>query len=170
MLKILKLEVIQFPSLREPNGVISFDVEFECDDESNFRDMGETYTAVEIVDAAAFAATSTSFTTVASDVEGFDELCFDGPSPFDTGAIRMATVKGANVIERIAPNTYRFATVATDCWITRACAVQIAEMQQHINDGYCIYGDFPEQAGAFRSGSAACDFVGIIRTLDNFWA
>ncbi len=42
-------------------------------------------------------------------------------------------------------------------------------MKQQIEDGVCIYGDYPGQEGCFRGSDVVDDFATILKALDLFW-
>jgi hypothetical protein len=105
------------------------------------------------------------------------------PSPYDIGLMYMGWASGSGgCLRRVedpedgpwskvreGPGVFEFCMTTSDCLVTRACVLQLAEMQDEMERGHCRYGDFPDQAGAFRSGSTEDDFVGLLQTLYRFW-
>lgn len=89
--------------------------------------------------------------------------------PYELGLEKIIDIRGADVIKVLGDNRYAYDTYATKCAIVDACIQQLHEMKDQIERGYCKYGDYPAQAGAFRSGCAYHDFIGVLQTLDRFW-
>ena len=91
------------------------------------------------------------------------------PSSFDIGLEKFIDIRGADVIQKTSYQKYKYSEYISKCMIVEACIQQLHEMKDKIDSGVCNWGDFPKQAGAFRSGDPYHDFLGVIETLDRFW-
>ncbi len=101
------------------------------------------------------------------------------PSPYDLGLMKSGWVRAAGVLQhadpnqgsliRFGPGRFRFSTTCADCLVTRAAILEITNMMKDLQSRHCRYGNFPEQAGAFRSGDAEHDFAGLLEVLHRFW-
>lgn len=100
--------------------------------------------------------------------EGY-EIVFKRPSPYDLGLCKTVDIVGEDAIEQQEDGTYIYRDHISSNYITRAALHQINEMKDHMDRGFCRWGDYPEQVGAFRSGDSFHDFIGIIETLHRFW-
>lgn len=101
----------------------------------------------------------------------FEDESFSYKSPYDIGLIKNQYIEGLDHIREVEglTNTYEYREYLADCYITRAAILQIAEMKHQMETGVCIFGDFPKQAGCFRSGDALSDFAGLLKSIDLFW-
>lgn len=92
-------------------------------------------------------------------------------SPYDKGLCSVQNVQGSDSIRMFKdrPGYFEFSQFVADCPITRACIKQLETMKAEIESGICQFGDYPDQAGCFRSGDVFLDFVGILECLDRFW-
>lgn len=88
---------------------------------------------------------------------------------FDLGLEKIVDIRALDVVEYLSENTFQYKQYISKCAITKACIEQLHRMKQEIETGYCMWGDYPDQAGAFRSGSPYDDFIATLETLDRFW-
>lgn len=104
-----------------------------------------------------------------SDATDVYELRFNKASPFEIGLCKIVDVVGEDVVEQQEDGSYIYRDHISDNYITRSAVNQLYEMKFQMERGFCRWGDYPEQAGAFRSGDPYHDFIGIIETLHRFW-
>lgn len=104
--------------------------------------------------------------------EGEDKISrivFKKPGPRELGYCKTMDCAGTNSIQHLGKGEYKYTQYISKNYITEAAVKQLLEMKDHIDRGYCRYGDYPDQVGAFRSGDALHDFIGVLETLDRFW-
>ena len=101
--------------------------------------------------------------------DGMREVVRKVPSSFDIGLEKFIDICGADVVQEVSPQNYKYSQHISKCMIVEACIQQLHEMKDKIDSGICNWGDYPKQAGAFRSGDPYHDFLGVIETLDRFW-
>jgi hypothetical protein len=104
-------------------------------------------------------------------IEGSElsEMKFKSKSPYELGYCKNMECQGVDCIQELGDGKYRYHQFISSNYITNACVNQIEEMKWHIDNNFCRYGNYPDQNGAFRSGDAFHDFIGILETLDRFW-
>lgn len=98
-----------------------------------------------------------------------DVIRWTRESPYKKGLLKLVHIEGRKKIDKLGDGLYHYKEYLKDCKIVWACIDQLYEMKYQIENEICIYGDFPEQAGAFRSGDPYNDFIGVLETLDRFW-
>lgn len=93
------------------------------------------------------------------------------PSPFDLDLIKRMPIQGCGHINPVEgeENTYEYEEYVVDSHITQACIMQMDDMKKQIDEGICMFGDYPDQVGCFRSGDVLSDFVAVLQSLDMFW-
>ena len=99
----------------------------------------------------------------------FKEIKFKKPSPFELGYCKVMDVSGRDCIYEMEKGKYRYSSFINSNYITEAAVKQLEEMKRHIDMGYCRYGNYPDQVGAFRSGDTFHDFIAILEILDRLW-
>lgn len=177
MFKITKIEKSEEkPSYSENTFYFSIDIEFELSttEEPVFGILGEYYKAIAILDREKYEEYYNNFhkdDMYFEDIpnSNFKELKHKKPSPYELGYCKVADVKGLDTITKLENGKYKYSVIVGSNYITKAAVKQLEEMKEHLDTGFCRYGDYPEQAGAFRSGEPFHDFVGILETLDRFW-
>lgn len=97
------------------------------------------------------------------------ETVFKKPGPYELGYCKILDCSGADSIEHLGDNKYKYSQYISTCYITEATYKQLEEMKKHIDNGFCRWGEYPDQNGAFRSGDAFHDFIGILETFNRFW-
>ena len=102
--------------------------------------------------------------------DGTSEMIRKIPSSFDLGLQKFVDIRGADKIKEVSYQNYKYTEYISKCMIVKACIQQLHEMKDQIENGFCKWGDYPNQAGAFRSGEPYHDFIGAIETIDRFWA
>lgn len=176
--KILKIEKSEnSPSYSSGSYWFSLDVEFQIDigeEEPHFGTLGKYHKELVMFDREKYEEYYDNFDKndmMFEDIPDseFKELKFKKPSPYDLGYCKLMDVSGNDCINEIEKGKYRYSVATNLNYITEAAVKQLEEMKQHIDAGYCRYGDHPEQVGAFRSGDPFSDFIGILETLDRFW-
>lgn len=90
-------------------------------------------------------------------------------SPYSKGLLKIGYIRGNGKITKLDSGLFQYKEYVKDCKIVQASIEQLFEMKRQIDEGVCVYGDYPDQAGAFRSGSPYDDFIGVLETLDRFW-
>lgn len=90
---------------------------------------------------------------------------------YDLGLTKIGYVEGADTIIKVQnkKDAYCYSQYLIDCYITRSVILQIAEMKEHLESGFCRWGDYPEQVGAFATGDTYTDFIRALECLDKFW-
>lgn len=138
----------------------------------DFGQLGTYYEALSFPDVALYEnweagrelSDSLSFLKGEPDSKSF---LFRGMEAVELGLMTSVVLKGRNVIESTdVPNLYRYDGYAADCLIVRSAIVQIAEMKDQIERGYCRWGDFPEHIGCFHSGDPLMDFLSILNVVE----
>ena len=90
-------------------------------------------------------------------------------SAYDLGICKIVDTIGEDVIRKRKDGTFSYSSYVSSNYITNATVKQLEEMKLHIDSGICRYGNYPQQNGAFNTGSAFDDFLGIVATLNRFW-
>ena len=101
--------------------------------------------------------------------DGMREMVRKVPCSYDLGLQKFIDVRGADIVQEIGPQKYKYGQYVSKCMIVEACIQQLHEMKDKIDSGFCKWTDFPKQGAAFRSGDPYHDFIGVIETLDRFW-
>lgn len=178
MFKITKIERGENMQSYSPGSYwFSLEVQFELDtseEEPHFGTLGKYHKALVMLDREKYEEHYNNFDKDDMIFEeipdsDFKELKFKKPSPYDLGYCKVMDVSGNDCIYEIEKGKYKYSVQTNLNYITDAAVKQLEEMKQHIDAGYCRYGDYPEQVGAFRSGDPFSDFIGILETLDRFW-
>lgn len=99
----------------------------------------------------------------------FKTLKRKSANPYDLGYCKAMECLGADSINSLGDNKFKYSQFISSNFITEAAVKQLEEMKNDIDNSHCRYGDFPDQVGAFRSGDPFGDFIGILETLDRFW-
>jgi len=99
----------------------------------------------------------------------FSQMKFKSKSPYELGYCKNMECQGTDCIQELGDGKYQYHQLISSNYITEACVKQLFEMKKHQEKDFCRYGDYPDQIGAFRSGDAFHDFIGILETLDRFW-
>ena len=159
MLKISKINTRDAVSYH-PDGSIYVDIEFSTDQEFA-SELNSLAPAIIVRDAKEYSSYIESANLITSSSDGAQIFGVRDPSPFDTGLMKRGLILGLDKLTRDG-DVYSYKEYVANCYITRACLVQLAEMKDHID----THGD--SEAG-FRSGEAIEDLVGILETLDRFW-
>jgi len=178
MFKITKIEKSENNQSHSAGSYwFSLDVEFEIDgneEELHFGTVGKYYKQLVMFDRQKY---EDHYNNLPEDdmyfegIEGtdFSTMKFKSKSPYDLGYCKLMDVSGNDCIVELDKGKYKYSNCTNLNYITEAAVKQLEEMKQHIDAGYCRYGDYPEQVGAFRSGDPFSDFIGILETLDRFW-
>ena len=105
------------------------------------------------------------------DIEGTEDklVKFKSKSPYELGYCETMECMGSDSIQKLEDGTFKYSQYISSNYITEAAFKQLQEMKEHMDKGFCRYGDYPEQVGAFRSGDTFHDFIGILETFDRFW-
>lgn len=156
--KITKIDISS--SLKREALLI--DIHWECREEElyHFRELNDYSRALVIPDVEALERAWDKY-------DWLDDT--DESNPYKLGLVKVETIQGCDSIIKLGNNTYQYKQYLCDCLVTRAAITQITEMKDEMERGFCRYGDFPDQNGAFRSGSAISDFAGLLISLDLFW-
>lgn len=101
--------------------------------------------------------------------DGTLEMKFKNESPYTLGLEKIVHIRGSDVVNVLDNNKFSYSCYVAKCMIVESCIQQLHQMKDQIEIGYCKWGEYPSQAGAFRSGSPYHDFLGVIETLDRFW-
>lgn len=101
--------------------------------------------------------------------DGTSEVVRKVPNSFDLGLEKFVDIRGSGVVKEVSYQNYKYSQHISKCMIVEACIQQLHVMKDRIDSGICNWGDFPKQAGAFRSGDPYHDFIGVLETLDRFW-
>ena len=162
--KISKMESPYFP----------IEVYFTTDDgDASFGYLGKYYSAIMVEDTKKYEEYYDDPKNFEWDLQGeedaeFKTVKFKTPSPFDIGLCRSVKVMGRECIYQ-EDGIWSYKQYVNANYITEGAVKQLFEMKEHQDRGFCRYGDYPEQVGAFRSGDPYHDFIGIIEVLDRFW-
>jgi len=176
MFKILKIEKSEnSPGYSKASSFFEITIEFFNDDkEVYFGILGKYFNALVMLDKQKYEE---HYENLASDdmyfekIEGTElsEMKFKSESPYELGYCKNMECQGADCIQEIGDNKYKYSQFISSNYITEGAVKQLIEMKEHQEKDYCRYGNYPEQVGAFRSGDPFCDFIGILETLDRFW-
>jgi hypothetical protein len=178
MFKILKIEKSENKeSYSSGSYWFSLDVEFEIDiseEEIHFGILGKYHKELVMFDREKYEEYYDNFDKndmMFEDIPDseFKELKFKKPSPYDLGYCKLMDVSGNDCIFELEKGKYKYSVCTNLNYITEAAVKQLEEMKQHLDAGYCRFGPYPEQVGAFRSGDPFSDFIGVLETLDRFW-
>jgi hypothetical protein len=178
MFKITKIEKSENKeSYSSGSYWFSLDVEFETDaseEQIGFGTLGKYHKALVMLDREKYEEHYKNFDKDDMFFEeipdsDFKELKFKKPSPYDLGYCKVMDVSGNDCIYEIEKGKYKYSLCTNLNYITEAAVKQLEEMKQHLDAGYCRFGPYPEQVGAFRSGDPFSDFIGILETLDRWW-
>ena len=139
--------------------------------------LGQYTTAIQVVDREALEKfeneedkkTLEDIWEFTPNEDGTSTLKRKVDGPYQLGLLKNVTIRGADVVKVLPNNRYSYQCYLAKCRIVEACIQQLYETKDQIENGYCKFGDYPAQAGAFRSGSAYHDFIGVLETLDRFW-
>jgi hypothetical protein len=99
----------------------------------------------------------------------FSTVKFKSESPYDLGYCKTLDCIGGDSIQKLQDGTFKYSQYISSNYITEGAVKQLKEMKEHQDKGFCRYGNYPDQIGAFRSGDPFHDFIGILETLDRFW-
>jgi hypothetical protein len=99
----------------------------------------------------------------------FSTIKFKSESPYDLGYCKNMDCSGSDSVQKLQDGTFKYSQYISSNYITDAAVKQLKEMKQHQDKGFCRYGNYSDQIGAFRSGDPFHDFIGILETLDRFW-
>jgi hypothetical protein len=173
MFKINTIEV------KNCEGFIYFCVNFACDKDQlgTFRELNKYYKALVVPDTDALDKHWADTPPIdfekdfvpTSDGSGLLEWKPSHKSPYDLGLIKSDNIRGIDAIRHNEDGTFQFSEYFTDCLVVRACILQVAEMKDQLELGLCTFGDYPDQAGCFRSGAILDDFALLLRTIDDYW-
>jgi hypothetical protein len=175
-MKIISIEKSENTKSHSENSFFfKITVEFEAPAEDPYFGMlGQYYKAIVLLDRekyeqhyADFDRDDVSFVDI-EDSE-FKQIVFKKPSPYELGYCKAMECLGADTINSLGDNKYKYTQFISSNFITEAAVKQLEEMKNDIDNNRCRYGDFPDQVGAFRSGDPFGDFIGILETLDRFW-
>lgn len=162
--------------VEEKEGCYKIKIEWFSTD-SQLGNLGEYTKAIHVVDKEALEnfeeeelnKTIDEIWSFTPNSDGTSSLKRKVDGPYELGLERIVDIRGADVVKVLENNRYMYDTYAAKCGIVDACIQQLHEMKDQIERGYCKFGDYPAQAGAFRSGCAYHDFIGVLETLDRFW-
>lgn len=154
-----------------------FNIEIDftaCQEEKNFGTLGQYYKSIVLLDREKYEHHYDNLgkdDTTFEDIPGseFKILKRKSASPYDLGYCKTMDCLGADTINSLGDNKFKYCQFISSNYITEAAIKQLEEMKEHIDSNHCRYGDFPEQVGGFRSGDPFSDFIGILETLDRFW-
>jgi hypothetical protein len=173
---MFKINKIQHEPSKKDNGCFMIEINFSCSEEQerSFGTLGKYHKATHVTDIQKFEDhynDNSNFEYETEQIEGteFSHLKWKKPSAYDLGLVKIVDVEGLDKINKQEDGTFTYKEFVTDCYITTAAVKQLFEMKQHMDTGFCRWGDYPEQVGAFRSGDPFSDFIGILETLDRFW-
>jgi hypothetical protein len=176
MFKILKIEKSETKQGHSKNSSwFELSVEFFNDDKDvHFGMLGKYFNALVMFDKQKYEE---HYDNMPNDdmyfekIEGSElsQIKFKSKSPYELGYCKNMECQGTDCIQELGDGKYRYHQLISSNYITNACVNQLEEMKWHIDNNFCRYGDYPGQIGAFRSGDAFHDFIGILETLDRFW-
>jgi hypothetical protein len=176
MFKITKIEKGELKEGHSKNSSwFELSVEFFNDDKDvHFGTLGKYFNALVMFDKKKYEE---HYDNMPNDDMYFEkiqgsqlsQIKFKSKSPYELGYCKNMECQGTDCIQELGDNKFKYSCFVSFNYITEACVKQIEEMKEHQEKDYCRYGDYPEQVGAFRSGVAFHDFVGILETLDRFW-
>ena len=176
MFKILKIEKSENKETYcSGSYCFSLDVEFFNDDKDvHFGTLGKYFNALVMFDKQKYEE---HYDNLPADdmyfekIQGSElsQIKFKSKSPYELGYCKNMECQGTDCIQELGDGKYQYHQFISSNYITEACVKQLEEMKDHQEKDYCRYGNYPEQVGAFRSGVAFHDFVGILETLDRFW-
>jgi hypothetical protein len=150
-------------------------VEFEAPaEEVYFGMLGKYFKALALLDREKYEQHYAHFDKddiYFEDIPGSENkiLKRKSASPYELGYCKAMECLGADALNSLGDNKYKYTQFISSNFITEAAVKQLEEMKNDIDNSHCRYGDFPDQVGAFRSGDPFGDFIGILETLDRFW-
>ena len=150
-------------------------VDFEAPAEDPYFGMlGQYFKAIVLLDREKYEQHYSHFDKddmSFEDIPGseFKTLKSKSANPYELGYCKAMECVGADTINSLGDNKYKYTQFISSNFITEAAVKQLEEMKNDIDNNRCRYGDFPDQVGAFRSGDPFGDFIGILETLDRFW-
>ena len=151
------------------------EVYFTTDDgDASFGYLGKYHSAVMVEDTKKYEDFYNDPKNLEWEFEGDEEqefktVKFNKPSAYDLGLCKQVKVIGRESIMKEEDGTWSYKQYVNANYITEGAAKQLLEMKEHQDRGYCRYGDYPSQVGAFRSGDPYHDFIGILEVFDRFW-
>jgi hypothetical protein len=157
-------------------GVSYFTIEvnFTPDpEEKYFGTLGEYFSVIAIDDTAAYEAYYSDLENMEYDLvpagNNTNQIVFKKAGPYELGLCKRSNAVGSETLHLEKDGSYTYSQYLNSNYITEACYKQLKEMKEHFEKGFCRYGDYPDQVGAFRSGDAYHDFIAVLETLDKFW-
>lgn len=148
------------------------EVQFTLTDAAYLGTLGKYHRALMVPDITAYEGyynKPESLEYETKPMGDFYEVIFRGPSPYELGLCKTVDVAGEDILQKQEDGSYIYRDHVSSNYITQGAISQLLEMKEHMDSGFCRWGDYPEQAGAFRSGDPSHDFIGIIETLHRFW-
>lgn len=151
----------------------SIEIKFTAPDEEYFGRLGKYSRALMVNDIEKYEDYYNNLENLEYDAKplanGNFELVFKRPSPYDLGLCKTVDVVGEDAFQKQEDGSYIYRDYVSYNYITAGALNQLYEMKEHMDSGFCRWGDYPEQVGAFRSGDTFHDFIAIIETLHRFW-
>jgi len=175
---MVDFKILNINILNQEDDYISLKINFKFPESElpSFGNLNEYYKAPVVLEPEKLKEfyknrdfSFRDFLIPCEDKPGFSMLNPDYPSPYKEGLIKVLDIQGQDSIHLEDDGTYSYTEFCHDCYIVRACLVQLVEMQTEIEKGICKFGDFPDQVGAFMSAEALRDFACILRSLDFYW-
>jgi hypothetical protein len=173
--KINKLERSRKKFSKSRNiSYFSIEVNFTPDAEQTyFGTLGDYFSIIAIDDTAAYEAYYSDSENLEYELipssNNTSQIIFKKPSPYELGLCKKTNAVGAETLQLQKDGSYTYTQYINSNYITNACYKQLKEMKDHLEKGFCRYGDYPDQVGAFRSGDPFHDFIAVLETLDKFW-
>lgn len=91
------------------------------------------------------------------------------PSPFDLGLIKIVDVEGADLIQDLGEDRYRYSQHLQDCSVVCAAIEQLDKVKRSLETGVYEHGFNPRYSGDVRIEDIYHEFIGLLETLDRFW-
>lgn len=170
MFKIIDIQV----NRKESNWFL-IDIKFIADKQNGTLGYLEKYFPVNVVeDIEAYEKYYDDPENLDYDLEQVADsntfqMKFKKPSPWEIGLCKRTNAIGRDCIYTDDEGYQHYKQYISSNYITEAAVKQLYEMKEHMEKGYCRWGNYPEQVGSFRSGDPFHDFVGILEVLDRFW-
>lgn len=168
--KILKIKAREYGLKRGRRIEFKVDFRMPAEDLYWFGQMLPTFRAAVLVDKEAVMKywenpPPMKFKKLEN---GFSQLLGDPKSPWKTGAMKAMDCDGSDCIH-VKKNSYSYREWVVASPATKAIIKQIKKMKEENDRGICRFGDYPDQAGCWRSGSVSADFACLCNALHLMW-
>lgn len=174
MFKIIDINVKEAKNKLMPDSECFYiGVKFIPPEDYHFGKSGKYYRAVMVTDIPKYEQywedpSNLEYDNVADEGDA-SHIVFRTSSPRDIGLCKTVDVIGDDIFQPQEDGSYLYEDYISKNYITEACLKQLQEMKDHIDRGHCRWGNFPDQAGAFRSGDPFHDFLSVVETMHRFW-